>query len=159
MDENKLIEEMTKNYKLCNPCEMFDGYVDDDGNLDIGIGCSIGNDCTKCGISTDLAKVLIKENYRKIPKDSMVITKEEYDALKMIEKYHITSCGKNSVVLTEREYEIAMTHQYDVGFGFGCKQARKDTAIDILQAISTASDDDRYNIWSDLCERYGVEVE
>ena len=40
------------------------------------------------------------------------------------------------------------------------EQARKETAREILQAIGNASNnDERYKIWCELCESYGVEVE
>ena len=46
------------------------------------------------------------EHYQpKLLKDSVVISKERFDALETIEKYHIKSCGKDSVVLTQEELE------------------------------------------------------
>lgn len=39
------------------------------------------------------------------------------------------------VVLTEKEYEIAMIHQYDVGFGFGYKKGSKETAEKIYREL------------------------
>ena len=75
---NEQINEMTKDYKLCYPCEMFGGYIDDDGNLCGDICCIDGSDCTKCGVSTDLAKSLIKHGYQRVDEDKIVLTESEY---------------------------------------------------------------------------------
>ena len=114
----------------------------------------------------DIARTLYNAGYRKIPKDSVVITKEEYNALKMIEKYHVKSCGKNNVVLTQEEYEMLKIKKKEKHWLEACMSiwknakidARKETAREILTAIGKASNDERYKIWQDLCERHGVEV-
>lgn len=41
------------------------------------------------------------------------------------------------VMLREREHEIAMRHQYDVGFSFGYKQAEKEAAEKIWRKVIT----------------------
>ena len=56
-----------------------------------------------------VANDLYENNVCKIPENAVVLTREEYDALKTIEKYHIKSCGKNSVVLTEEEWANSIT--------------------------------------------------
>ena len=94
MNNQNQIKEMTRDYRLCYPCEMFAGYVDDDGNLCGKKHCLEGLDCTECGVPTDLAKVLIKENYRKIPEGAVVLTQEEYEVLKIKakEKHWLETC-------------------------------------------------------------------
>lgn len=57
------------------------------------------------GDCKDIAEQLDFLDYRKIPKGSVVLTEERHTALKLIENYHIKSCGKNSVVLTTEELE------------------------------------------------------
>lgn len=72
----------------------------------------------------EIAKELYEQNYRKILKDSVVISQEEYDALKLIEGYHIKSCGKGAVILTETERITMCAEQWSKGYA----QARKETA-------------------------------
>ena len=52
-----------------------------------------------------------------------------------LSKYYQPKIDKDSVVLTEREHEIAMIHQYDVGFAFGYEKGSKETAEKILKTL------------------------
>ena len=65
-EKQKQIEEMTKDFLLCYPCEMFSGYIDENGDIQGDKICLAGLDCTKCGITRDLANHLIGQGYRKI---------------------------------------------------------------------------------------------
>ena len=79
--------------------------------------------------SKDIANQLYEQGYRKIPEGSVVISKEEYEALRLIEKYHIKSCGKNSVVLTTEEYQkLKMLEKYHI------------TCEDVSEYITNAHD-------------------
>lgn len=75
-EQEKQIEEMCKDYKLCYPCEMFGGYIDEDGVTLLECRCVQGLDCTKCGITKKFAKVLINQGYRKVSEDSVKFSKK-----------------------------------------------------------------------------------
>ena len=70
---------MAKDYKCCYPCEMFGGYeaMGAIHNAD----CIEYHDCKKCEIALTVARVLYNAGYRKLPKDSVVLSKENYDKL------------------------------------------------------------------------------
>ena len=92
MDKEKQIEEMAK--------IISNTWLDDlEGNT-FCVSDFLDNVNTKA-IATDLTD----KGYRKITDNEFVISKEEYDALKTIEKYHIRSCGKDVVVISKEEYE------------------------------------------------------
>jgi hypothetical protein len=82
-----------------------------------------------------------------------------YDVVKLV-KLGYRKIDENSVVLTEREHEIAMTHQYDVGFGFGYKKGSKETAEKIICLIKTFCPDKNFieTITRIISERLGVEI-
>ena len=63
------------------------------------------------------ATELINLGYRKLPKDSVIISKERFEALETIENYHIKSCGKDSVVLSREEYERLKHYEWRVTSG------------------------------------------
>lgn len=106
-----------------------------------------------------LANELLEHYQPKLPEDSIVLTREKYDALKLIENYHIKSCGKNSIVLTEKEHEIAMRNQYDVGFGFGYQKGSKETAEKILKAVlEEVGEFYAGDIVEELAKQFGVEI-
>lgn len=64
MKVNKEIEQMQK--IICNRCGQFDG-------------CSIS-----CKAHKDLAEALYNAGYRKLPEDSVVLSREEYEKLKSL---------------------------------------------------------------------------
>ena len=104
MDKQKQIEEM-KNH-INNAFDLYHKTGESD-------------------ITKAIAEELIKYYQPKLPKGSVVLTEERHTALKLIEKYHIKSCGKNSVVLTTEELE----------------EARKETAKELLTDIGNALHD------------------
>ena len=71
-------------------------------------------------------------------------------------KHYQPKLPENMVVLTEREHEIAMRHQYDVGFSFGYKQARKETVKEIITMIKDYYGD--ISIIAKIAKQYGVEI-
>lgn len=133
--DNKKIEEMTRDYQLCYPCEMFTGYVDDDGNLCGEKHCIEDLDCTKCGASTGLAKALIKSGYRKIPDGAIVLTEDCYKALVQVYEDWRERC-------TGVVYE-----------------ARKETAREILAMFSDRNIVTWDDLKSEIERRYIAEVE
>lgn len=66
-DKQKQIEEMCRDYKCCVSCEMFGGYVNDNGEI-VDAHCIDRGDghCEKCYISTTQATVLINQGYQKV---------------------------------------------------------------------------------------------
>lgn len=72
---------------------------------------------------------LLDLGYCKLLKDSIIISQQEYDALKTIEAYHIKSCGKNSVVLSIEEYEKYQNLKRDVEYSFEYNQGYTDGQI------------------------------
>ena len=58
MERNKIIE-LTKDFKLCYPCEWFLG-LEKDGKL-VFAECCENRDCTKCEICRSVAKILIED--------------------------------------------------------------------------------------------------
>lgn len=77
----------------------------------------------------EVAKAVLSLDYENIPEGSVVLTEERHTALKLIEKYHIKSCGKNSVVLTAEELE----------------EARKQAVKEFIQAILKDTNISYYN--------------
>ena len=53
---------------------------------------------------------------------------------------------KDSVVLTEKQHEVAMIHQYDVGYGFGYEKGSKETAEKIYLQAKTIVDKTKHII-------------
>lgn len=74
MNKKEMIEEMCKNFKCCVACEMFNGVINDNGELK-DCSCAEHSDryCTQCYISTSQAKTLYNAGYRKIPEGSVVL--------------------------------------------------------------------------------------
>lgn len=94
---DKQIEEMAK--------VIFE-YVDSKDRKNVYIVHSgIAEDMKTYSHNYGVAKALYNANCRILDEGSVVISKEEYEALRLIEKYYIKSCGKNSVVLTTEELE------------------------------------------------------
>ena len=108
-EKHKQIEEIAKDIHIvCTACsgEMFDEYT-----------------CDRCQ-----AKLLIKKGYRKIPEDSVVLSREEY---------------------------IDLSRNY---VGEQVEQARKETAEKILKAFEYCNDTTFYAKWLELCKQFGLEI-
>ncbi|MBE5764019.1 MAG: hypothetical protein E7339_00255 [Clostridiales bacterium] len=128
-----IIEEMCKDFKCCVSCEMFNGFIDDNGELK-DCSCAEHSDryCTQCYISTRQAKTLYNAGYRKIPEGSVVLSKEEYNDLKGLEKHF------DDYLIKE------------------IKETRKETTKEILREVSKVCAD--YQWFKNLCKQFGVEV-
>ena len=82
---------------------------------------------------------LIEQGYQKLPKDSVVLTKEECD---------------NKVILNEDHFERALNYERE--------KARKETAKEILNRINEYNLDYNWDLkveFIKLCKDYDVEVE
>ena len=72
-------------------------------------------DATPCKVFSykGMCENFIDLGYQKVDKDDIVISKKEYEALKLIESYHIKSCGKDAVTLSKTELEAIMSASVD----------------------------------------------
>lgn len=103
-------------------------------------------ECAKCDFKHGMcnayrhAEALYNAGYRKLPEDSVVLSREEYEKLKMLEECHITC---------EDMLEFV-------------EKARKETAEEILNAVVGAIDNGtffRKNFIFMMNKVYGVEVQ
>ena len=152
MNKKEIIEDMCKNFKCCVACEMFNGFINDNDELE-NCSCAEHSDryCTQCYISTNQAKTLYNAGYRKIPEGSVVLSKEENDINNKFIKY-----------LQRRIDEL---NEYSCNV---YKQARKETAIkiafDIESRLAYYKDEDTFTKTEILLEikeilkENGVEV-
>lgn len=86
MDKQKEIEELAKFLcKNASPCSLVDW---DD--------CERKGDCGRVSMQ---AKVLVEAGYRKIPENSVVLTREEYEKLKLFEER-----VRSGVCFTQKEW-------------------------------------------------------
>ena len=131
MNEKEMLEEMAK--YCCNPCEMSwscdEGYCSEKGQ----------NGYKKCGIAIETAEKLYNIGYRKIPKGSVVLSKEEYEKYQNLKRDVEHSFeynqgytdGQNNARKEERslrDYECQ-----NIGYEVGKIEARKETAKEILK--------------------------
>ena len=96
--------------------------------------------------SLTIAETLIKDNYRKIPEGSVVLTREEYETLKLelaIEKKRADES------YTQKEVEEIIASKERI--------KSKETAREILKEVGKTCGD--YQWFKNLCKQYGVEVE
>lgn len=104
--------------------------------------------CEECPTSwcyaEECATMAICKGYRKLPEDSVIISKDRFEALETIEKYHIKSCRKDSVVLSREEYQkllkdktitVSIDEQLQKEYAYELKQERKETAEKILNDL------------------------
>ena len=91
MKDKEMIEEMAKDFKCCYPCEMFNGY-EANGELH-NCNCEAYNKSQNCAIAQTVAKCLIGDGYRKLPKNSVALSNEEYSAYhKTVTELTIKAC-------------------------------------------------------------------
>ena len=144
MDKQKQIEEMMK-----------------DIAVRMAMAKGVAGSMNK-GVEGWLAEYLVNKGWQQITEGAVVLTREEYDALKTIEKYHIKSCGSNSVVLTEEEWANCITIDE---FIEKVKKTVKETAKEIwitgkYYFEKHTHKDVAFNRFADwIKEHYGVEVE
>ena len=145
MTERELIEEMAKDYKLCYPCEVFDGYVDENGNLANGnelYRCLDGIEPTRCSICKDTAKVLIGACYRKVDEGAVVLTKEEFELFTDIKALRL-------------RVEYVLNNMSVEDIANLTAQVRKETAREILKAVRQFyGNDNTIALWIE--STYGV---
>ena len=85
--------------------------------------------------SRAIAEYLAVQGYRKLPENSVVVTKQRFEALETIENYHIKSCGKDSVVLSMEEYN-KLKYQW-ITDSEAYKKGSKETAEKFAEMVIT----------------------
>lgn len=132
--DKKQIEEMVKDFKLCCPCEMFTGYIDENGDMQGDKRCLADHACTKCGISTDLAKHLIKQGYCKINENTVIISKNQLAVLlKNASLEDILKLQENKVLCDGTDLD---NYDYDEQGCIDCQdKVRKETAKEVLELL------------------------
>lgn len=160
MHKDEVIKDLKRDYKLCVTCEMFNGWVDDHGNIH-DPGCLEYHNCD-CNATDDLATVLFKADYRKVTDDEVVIKKSEYEALlleqkRLKEMVDRIPCG----YVQKEEAEYWKSRCKEIG-----DVASNETARDILQELAIyAEEDDNGQVTVDwyhletLAERYEFYLE
>ena len=130
MKDKEIIEEMARDiHRVCTACsgEMFDEYT-----------------CDRCQ-----AKLLIKKGYRKLPEDSVVLSKEEYEDYKK----HVDNCVE--------EYHRGQ-HEAEVYYkNIQIPRERKETAEKIYKKIKdsfliNSKNCYKLKIW--IKEQFGVDI-
>jgi hypothetical protein len=58
-----------------------------------------------CSYNKKEATAIYNAGYQRVDKDDIVISRKEYEALKLIESYHVKSCGKDTITLSKTELE------------------------------------------------------
>ena len=126
-DKEKQIEEMAKVIKSANEINC----------IRTCDNCNYYNDDSKC-ISFGQAIALYEQGYRKLPENSVVLSREEYEKLKMLEEGHITC---------EDVLEFV-------------EKARKETAEKIINMLKQPPYIDFIESWvlEDVAKQFGVEI-
>ena len=107
----------------------------------------------------DLAQELLKCYQPKLSEDHMIISRKEYEALKLIESYHIKSCGKDAITLSKIELE-ALTGAFVDSTAKLVNKSTKDLADTIYQLSEEWGGGVAF--WKKvrkLCIEHGVEVD
>lgn len=106
-----------------------------------------------------IARELYEQDYRKLPKDSVVLSKEEYEM-------HITQYKNLEIKYSNLSDNYRLCKDANETIKQFAVIARKETAKEILSYVGNLYDDcdQRFKLkdyaWHKrLCEKYGVEVE
>ena len=94
----------------------------------------------------EIARIYYNAGYRKLPEDSVVLSREEYNLLINIKKFFETADGEISagnLLVYLKEFK---------------EQERKETAEKILKAFEYCNDTNFYAKWLELCKQFGVEI-
>lgn len=122
MDKQKEIEEIQKVIEYCcnvydennrhirNKCNTYDCEYYDETN---GVCCSFG---------LKEATALYNVGYRKIDKDSVVLSREEYERLKSIEIAFEEFAKPDGILIPIEEYQKDFSSQFNKGYEKACKE-------------------------------------
>ena len=80
MNKDEMIKDLKRDYKLCVTCEMFNGWVDESGNIH-DAGCLEYLNCD-CNATNELANILFNANCRILADDEFVLNQIEIDELR-----------------------------------------------------------------------------
>lgn len=133
-EKEQQIEEMAKDFKCCYPCEMFNGY-EASGALH-NCNCEAYNKSENCAIARTVAKCLIVDNYRKLPEDSVVLKKENYDKLCHLAYFgYDDAYEKGSKETAEKILKLAEEYNkgYEDNFTFFIKAVKEKFGVEIKE--------------------------
>jgi hypothetical protein len=126
MEDKEIMEEIKQDFKtheekLKQVKEMYQEFLD-------------YKNATLCQVFSykGMCENFIDLGYQKVDKDSMVISRQEYEALKLIESYHVKSCGKDTITLSKTELE-ALTGAFVDSTAKLVNKSTKDLADKIYQ--------------------------
>lgn len=152
MNEENLIQSLTKDYHLCYPCEFFVGHITSSGqlsNFTKDCYCLQGLCPMKCGICRDLANHLISIGCRLLLDGDVLYTKEQHD---------ITSASIKS--LQRKIDELYDLH--NVRYQHARKQAVRDVLLLLREKISLVSGSlcvaYFLGVIDDIAKDYGVDI-
>lgn len=102
--------------------------------------------------SRAIAEHLMLQGYRKIPEDSVVLSKEEYTRLKLARDI----CCHDLFIATKQSHEEG----YKRGYEKGKYEARKETAEKIIAMLKQPPYIDFIESWvlDELAKQFGVEI-
>jgi hypothetical protein len=174
MDNEKQIEEMARDIEhCCNHYDEQDRFV---GNKCSGCEywCDTNNLC--CSFGNKEATYLYEQGYRKLSKDSAVLTKTEKEKLlkEMYEQGKFDAIAdlekEGKFILTIATWVETKQFQYNLGFRTGKQIGCKETAEKIfsqiiwyaIKRIGQTSNDSYYQIsferLNELAKQFGVEI-
>lgn len=155
MEDKEIINEIKQDFKTHEEKykqieEMYQEFLD-------------YKDATLCKVFSykGMCENFVDLGYQKVEKDDIVISRKEYEALKLIESYHIKSCGKNSIVLTREEQDKLYQKGFDDGKEFAEKFYKplvKAETVEKLIAkikqflsnVETVLEDDKYSLYPEI---------
>lgn len=159
-DKEKKIEEMAK--EMCNVCKAIEET------------CYMKKQ--PCSLIRDEAKVLYEQGYRKLPENSVVLSREEYNKKKkhlqnvlelssfqfenvVKENEKLKEQLKDKKLLTEENYN-KLCHLAYFGYDDAYEKGSKETAEKIICLIKTFCPDKKFVevITRIISERFGVEI-
>ena len=123
MEDKEIIEEIKQDFKTH---EEKHKQIEDMAKDYYGYSIDLEDDCKF------VAEEMFNKGHRKLSEDSIVISKQEYEALKLIESYHIKSCGKDAITLSKTELE-ALTGAFVDSTAKLVNKSTKDLADKIYQ--------------------------
>ena len=153
-DKEKQIEEIAKVLDKC--CNFYDKNGVHLGNKcnsrDCEYWCDTNYLC--CSYNKKEATALYNAGYRKLPKDSVVISMEEYKKLKMLEEGHITCDDVYEYVVNSRKETV----EKDFITIIKALEERKERVHSFYGVSESVGVDIAIKTVKELAKQFGVEI-